>query len=76
MKLGRKTFVVGANSDRGRGLQGPQPLRLELTMVPVSGVVRLSSAGVHESGCQDLVPEDKPNIGAMQLANPDFTEGY
>ena len=35
-------------------------------MVPVSGVVRLWSAGVHESGCQDLVPEDKPNIGAMQ----------
>ena len=35
-------------------------------MVPVSGVVRLWSAGVHESGCQNLIPEDKPNIGAMQ----------
>jgi len=23
MELGRKTFVVGANSDRGRELQGP-----------------------------------------------------
>jgi len=50
MKLGRQTFVVGANSDRGRGLQGPQSLRLEPTiMAPVSGVVRLWSAGIHEN---------------------------
>ncbi len=49
VKLGRKTFVVGTNSNRGRGLQGPQSLRLEPTMAPVSGVVRLWSAGIHEN---------------------------
>ncbi len=49
MKLGRQTFVVGANSDRGRGLQGPQSLRLEPTMAPVSGVVRWWITGIHEN---------------------------
>ena len=39
MKLGWQAFVVDANSDRGRGLQGPQPLRLEAS-APVSGAVR------------------------------------
>ena len=36
MKLGRKAFIVGVNSDRGRGLQGPKPVRLEPTRTPVS----------------------------------------
>ena len=48
-KFGRQTFVVDANSDRERGFQGPQPLRLEPTMAPVSGAVRWWSAGIHEN---------------------------
>ena len=66
MKLGRQTFVVGANSDRGRGLQGPQSLRLEPTMAPVSGVVRWWITGIHENWVHGPGPEYKPNIGVMQ----------
>ena len=54
VKFGRQTFVVGANSNRGRGIQGPQPLRLEPTIEPVSDVVGWWSVGIHENRVRGL----------------------
>ena len=48
VKLGRQAVVVAANSDPGRGLQGPQPLLLEAARTPAPGVVYGWSAGIHE----------------------------
>ena len=67
VELCLQALVVGANPDRERGLQGPQPLSLEAARMPVSGAVCGWSAGIHENRAQDEVPEDKPNTGAMQF---------
>ena len=62
MKFGRQTFVVGANSNQGRRFQGPQPLRLEPTIAPVSDVVGWWSVGIHENRVREI-PKINRNSG-------------